>query len=395
MNIILFDDPVARQSLLPLTYTRPVALIRVGIITIAEKWGKHLSLPYSFQTEDYLLEKYPISLESENLFINGGVCPDEKLLLAINKLVMGEGLIWNEILIAAKTDNLNLKDLTNLKQIQFGSEITYIDQSWKIFKLNAAQIKSDFKLITKGRSSANITDLHSIIYGRENIFIEEGASIKAAIINAENGPVYIGKNTQIHEGAIIKGPFALCEGSHVNMGAKIKGDTTIGPYSKVGGEVSNSVIFGFSNKGHDGFIGNTVIGEWCNLGADTNTSNLKNNYDNVKIWSYEKEGFKDTGEQFCGLIMGDHSKSGINTMFNTGTVVGVSSNIFGSGFPRNFIPSFSWGGASGFMTFNIKKADEVAMRVMERRNLNYSDIEKNILHSIYEMTSKYRIWDQK
>jgi UDP-N-acetylglucosamine diphosphorylase/glucosamine-1-phosphate N-acetyltransferase len=395
MNIILFDDPVARKSLLPLTYTRPVALIRVGIITIAEKWGKHLSLPYSFQTEDYLIEKYPISLESENLFINGGVCPDEKLLLAINKLAMGEGLFWNDILIAAKTDKLNSNDYSSLKQIQFGSEVAYIDQSWKIFKLNAAQIKSDFKLITKGRSSANITDLHTIVYGRENIFIEEGTSIKAAIINAENGPVYIGKNTQIHEGAIIKGPFALCEGSHVNMGAKIKGDTTIGPYSKVGGEVSNSVIFGFSNKGHDGFIGNTVIGEWCNLGADTNTSNLKNNYDNVKVWSYEKEGFKDTGEQFCGLIMGDHSKSGINTMFNTGTVVGVSSNIFGSGFPRNFIPSFSWGGASGFMTFNIKKADEVAMRVMERRNLKYSEIEKSILHSIYELTSKYRIWDQK
>jgi UDP-N-acetylglucosamine diphosphorylase/glucosamine-1-phosphate N-acetyltransferase len=395
MNIILFDDPVARQSLLPLTYTRPVALIRVGIITIAEKWSKHLNLSYSFQTEDYLSEKYPISLESENLYINGGVCPDEKLLLAINKLAIEEGLVWNNILIAAKTSTLNTSDCSSLKLIEVGSEITYIDQSWKIFKFNASQIKSDFKLITKGRSSANITDLHTIVYGRENIFIEEGASIKAAIINAENGPVYIGKNAQIHEGAIIKGPFALCESSHVNMGAKIKGDTTIGPFSKVGGEVSNSVIFGFSNKGHDGFIGNTVIGEWCNLGADTNTSNLKNNYDNIKIWSYEKEGFKDTGEQFCGLIMGDHSKSGINTMFNTGTVVGVSSNVFGSGFPRNFIPSFSWGGASGFTTFSINKADEVATRVMERRNLSYSKTEENILHSIFEKTSKYRIWDQK
>jgi UDP-N-acetylglucosamine diphosphorylase/glucosamine-1-phosphate N-acetyltransferase len=395
MNIILFDDPVARQSLLPLTYTRPVALIRVGIITIAEKWSKHLNLSYSFQTEDYLSEKYPISLESENLYINGGACPDEKLLLAINKLAIEEGLVWNNILIAAKTSTLNTSDYSSLKLIEVGSEITYIDQSWKIFKLNASQIKSDFKLITKGRSSANITDLHTIVYGRENIFIEEGASIKAAIINAENGPIYIGKNAQIHEGAIIKGPFALCESSHVNMGAKIKGDTTIGPFSKVGGEVSNSVIFGFSNKGHDGFIGNTVIGEWCNLGADTNTSNLKNNYDNIKIWSYEKEGFKDTGEQFCGLIMGDHSKSGINTMFNTGTVVGVSSNVFGSGFPRNFIPSFSWGGASGFTTFSINKADEVATRVMERRNLSYSKTEENILHSIFEKTSKYRIWDQK
>ena len=179
------------------------------------------------------------------------------------------------------------------------------------------------------------------------------------------------------------------------MGAKIKGDTTIGPFSKVGGEVSNSVIFGYSNKGHDGFIGNTVIGEWCNLGADTNTSNLKNNYDSVKLWSYEKGGFKDSGEQFCGLIMGDHSKSGINTMFNTGTVVGVSANIFGSGFPRNFVPSFSWGGASGFTTFQKRKADEVADRVMARRNLEYNEEEKEILHHIFDISSEYRIWDKK
>jgi UDP-N-acetylglucosamine diphosphorylase/glucosamine-1-phosphate N-acetyltransferase len=390
MNIILFDDPSIRRSLLPLTYTRPVAAIRIGILTIAEKWAKQFGENPSYLTEDYLSIKYPTVIEDSNLFINGALCPEEKLVAAIRKLGVGEALYRNDQLLAVVSKELNLSDLSSFKSIEHPTEVSLIDQPWKIFKQNAAQIKADFKVITKGRSSANITDLHTIVYGKENVFIEEGASIKATIINAENGPVYIGKNAQVHEGAIIKGPFALCEGSHVNMGAKIKGDTTIGPYSKVGGEISNSVIFGYSNKGHDGFLGNSVIGEWCNLGADTNTSNLKNNYDNIKIWNYEKGGFKDTGEQFCGLIMGDHSKSGINTMFNTGTVVGVSANVFGAGFPRTFIPSFSWGGASGLTTFIIKKADEVATRVMARRNLDYTEDEAAIMHHIFELTASYR-----
>jgi UDP-N-acetylglucosamine diphosphorylase/glucosamine-1-phosphate N-acetyltransferase len=390
MNIILFDDPSIRRSLLPLTYTRPVAAIRIGILTIAEKWAKQFGENPSYLTEDYLSIKYPTVIEDSNLFINGALCPEEKLVAAIKKLGVGEALYRNGQLLAVVSKELNLSDLSSFKAIEHPTEVSLIDQPWKIFKQNAAQIKADFKVITKGRSSANITDLHTIVYGKENVFIEEGASIKATIINAENGPVYIGKNAQVHEGAIIKGPFALCEGSHVNMGAKIKSDTTIGPYSKVGGEISNSVIFGYSNKGHDGFLGNSVIGEWCNLGADTNTSNLKNNYDNIKIWNYEKGGFKDTGEQFCGLIMGDHSKSGINTMFNTGTVVGVSANVFGAGFPRTFIPSFSWGGAGGLTTFITKKADEVAARVMARRNLDYTEDEAAIMHHIFELTASYR-----
>ncbi|MTI39876.1 GlmU family protein [Fulvivirga lutimaris] len=394
MNIILFDEPSIRTSLLPLTYTRPVAACRVGIMTIAEKWQKHLSGTISYLTEDYLTRKFALNKTEDNYYINGALCPDEKLIAAVQKLNIGEGIELNGQLLIARTPDLEATK-ESLKLTTFPNEVTLIDQPWKIFKQNAAQIKSDFKVITKGRTSASITDLHTIVYGKENIFIEEGASIKAAILNAESGPIYIGKNAQVHEGAIIKGSFALCEGSHVQMGAKIRGDSTIGPYSKAGGEISNSVIFGYSNKGHDGFIGNTVLGEWCNLGADTNTSNLKNNYDQVKLWSYEKEGFVNTGEQFCGLIMGDHSKSGINTMFNTGTVVGVSANVFGAGFPRNFIPSFSWGGVSGLTTFNIKKANEVAARVLERRNLKYDEVEAGILQHVYENTSSYRIWDKK
>ncbi len=395
MNIILFDDSDIRKSLLPLTYTRPVAEIRIGILKISEKWEKYLESSPSFQTEDYLSIKFPKRDAEENVYINGALCPNDKLVAAIEKLTSGESLVKEGQLLAAKCQALTHESMPLLKTIDYQQEATMIDEVWKIFKQKAAQIESDSKLITKGRTSVNITDLHTIVYGKENIFIEEGASIKAAIINAENGPVYIGKNTHIHEGAIIKGSFAMCEGSHVNMGAKIKGDSTIGPFSKVGGEMSNSVILGYSNKGHDGFIGNSVIGQWCNLGADTNTSNLKNNYDTVKLWNYEKGGFKNTGEQFCGLIMGDHSKAGINTMFNTGTVVGVSANIFGAGFPKNFLPSFTWGGAAGLSTFQKRKADEVAERVMARRNIEYSEIDQEIMKHIFEITSSYRIWDKE
>ncbi|MEL7004949.1 MAG: GlmU family protein, partial [Bacteroidota bacterium] len=360
MNIILFDDPDIRESLLPLTFTRPVGAIRVGILTIQEKWEKSLALPSSFLTQDYLKEKFPLNKSDENLWINGSLCPDKSLLKAIDQLDQGQGLVYNDLLILAKSESAEVGALEDLELKEYEEAITIINTPWSIFKKNAEQIKSDFELVTANRQSAPLEDSHTIIYGKENVFIEEGARIKSAIINAENGPVYIGKNSYVHEGAIIKGSFALCEGSHVNMGAKIKGDSTIGPHSKVGGEVSNSVIFGYSNKGHDGFIGNTVIGEWCNLGADTNTSNLKNDYGNVKLWNYEQGGFKSTGETFCGLIMGDHAKCGINTMFNTGTVVGVSANIFGSGFPRNFVPSFSWGGAAGFTTYQPKKVAQVA-----------------------------------
>uniref|UniRef100_UPI00404868DC GlmU family protein n=1 Tax=Roseivirga sp. TaxID=1964215 RepID=UPI00404868DC len=383
MQINLFDSQQIRENLLPFTFTRPVASIRIGILTISEKWQKH-GFEVGFETQDYLSKKFP-TLKS-TIKVNGALCPNASIVEAIKSLNSNEQLVAGEKVLAING--------SGTKSVNFHGEFRMIHQPWEIFQHNREQIEADFKLITTGRKSQPITDPHTIVYGEKNIFLEEGASIKAAIINAEHGPVYIGKNAQIHEGAIIHGAFALCEGSHVNMGAKIKGDSTVGPFSKVGGEVSNSVIFGYSNKGHDGFLGNSVIGEWCNLGADTNTSNLKNNYAPVKLWSYSTQRFAQTGLQFCGLMMGDHAKCGINTMFNTGTVVGVGANVFGAGFPKNFVPSFSWGGASGLITFQVKKFYEVADAVMKRRGIEFSDIEKEIIDKVFELTAQYRTWDK-
>lgn len=391
MNPILFDDPIIRINLLPFTYTRPISKIRVGILTIDEKWEKWLGIKPSFQTAGYLEKKFPKKNTVENLLINGAVCPDQKLVDTIKALPSNYFLIQNQFLIAAKSP---LEEMTSSNTVQYNETITVIDRPWKIFLENAAQIKLDYTLITAGRTSAGINDKHTIVYGEENIFVEEGVTIKAAIINAENGPVYLGRNSIIQEGAIIRGSFALCEEGHVNMGAKIRGDTTVGPHSKVGGEVSNSVIFGYSNKSHDGFLGCSVIGEWCNLGADTNTSNLKNTFDEVKLWSHAENTFINTGLQFCGLMMGDHSKCSINTMFNTGTVIDVSSNVFGVGFPRNYIPSFSWGGAGGITTYQIDKAFETAKRAMERRHVVLDETEKNILEHVYRMTALHRVWQK-
>lgn len=384
MQIDLFDPKDIRANLLPFTYTRPVADIRVGILKIAEKWG-YYGFETGFETVDYLSEKFPST--GSQLKVNGALCPDEMVAAAIKTLKPGEELTHDGHVLAYFGEVSST--------IIYENKVRLIAQPWDIFSKNKAQIEADFPLITAGRVSQPITDPHTIVYGKENLFVEQGATIRAAIINAENGPVYIGKNAMVHEGAIIKGAFALCEESHVNMGAKIRGDSTIGPYSKVGGEIGNSVIFGYSNKGHEGYLGNSVIGEWCNLGADTNTSNLKNNYAAVKLWSYSKGGFANTGLQFCGLMMGDHAKCGINTMFNTGTVVGVGANVFGPGYPRNFVPSFSWGGANGFITFQTRKFYEVAKAVMIRRNMDFDEQEKAIIDQIFADTTEYRIWDKK
>lgn len=380
---------------MPLTYTRPVGDLRIGIFTIAEKWHKYLNAGVSFQTEDYLATKYPTAITNDNLYINGATCPSKGILNAIKSLKLEEGIRCGENLIAIRTAGEGTDDVTGIKFKEIDRCFNLIENLWSIYKLNAAEIKFDFELLKSLGKSAEIDDPHTVVYGKENIFIEAGAKIKAAVINAEDGPVYIGKNAEVQEGSVIRGSFALCEGAVVNMGAKMRGDTTVGPFSKVGGEVSNSVIQGYSNKGHDGFLGNSVLGEWCNLGADTNTSNLKNNYADVKLWSYSKQRFVNTGETFCGLIMGDHSKCGINTMFNTGTVVGVSANIFGSGFPRNFIPSFAWGGQAGFSTYKIDKVFEVAEKVMERRKKILNDVEKDILKHIYDISGDQRFWEKK
>ena len=390
MNIILFDTESQRENLLPLAYTRPIAEFRCGIFKLSEKWSER-GQSVSFLTEKYLSEKYPARYTNDNLYINGAILYTTDIWEKVQSLEDGEAIVdENAIILAVRTSQklvFNF-EIDNFRIENFDAKL--IKNVYDIFQLNGEEIKSDFGWITANNTSKGIDDNHTVIYNSENVFVEEGANIKAAVLNAEGGPIYIGKNAEIQEGVLIKGPFALCENAVVNMGGKMKGDTTIGPFSKVGGEVSNSVIFGYSNKGHDGFIGNTVIGEWCNLGADTNTSNLKNDYGNVKLWNYAENKMMDTGLQFCGLIMGDHSKSGINTMFNTGTLVGINSNIYGGDFPVNFIPSFSWGGSAGFTTYRPQKAYEVAKKVMERRKVDFSTVEKDILDEVFERSAMFR-----
>jgi UDP-N-acetylglucosamine diphosphorylase/glucosamine-1-phosphate N-acetyltransferase len=391
MNVILFDDPEIRINLFPFTLTRPVASIRIGILTIAEKWEKWLNTGVSFQSEGYLQKKFLLRHETDNLLINGALCPNESVAAAINALPQGYFLVRDTILLAARKPP---GEMTKSNVIEYPHAVTLIDRVWKIFLENATQLRLDFLLVTAGRKSAPVNDKHTVTYNDRDIFIEEGAYIRSAVLNAETGPIYLGKNSIVQEGALIRGGFALCEGGHVNMGAKMRGDITVGPYCKVGGEISNSVFFGFSNKAHDGYLGNSVIGEWCNLGAGTSASNLKNNYAPIHLWSQAAQRQEDTGLQFCGLMMGDHSKSAINTSFNTATVVGVSSNIFGGGLPPTFIPSFSWGGASGLTTYELEKGIETARRVMERREINVDALDREILEKVFEMTSANRTWEK-
>ncbi len=395
MNLILFDNPTIRQNLLPFTFTRPVASIRVGILKIAEKWEKQLNLKASYSTEAYLNKKFVLHHEADNYWINGAVCPNGELIAAIQQLKPGDALSKDNMILAVRTPDDEVPEIITGTITEFTRPFTLIDQVWKIYQNNGVQIREDFTLITKGRTSAPVTDPFTRIYNSDQVFIEEGVEIRAALLNADNGPIYLGKNSFVQEGALIRGPFALCEGSHVNMGAKVRGDTTVGPFSKIGGEVSNSVIFGYSNKAHDGFLGNSVIGEWCNLGADTNTSNLKNNYENIKLWNYAKGGFKDTGLMFCGLMLGDHSRCGINMMFNSGTVVGVSASIFGDGYPRNFIPSFAWGGAAGFTTYQLTKALDTASKAMARRNVTLTEEDREILTTLFNKSAQYRVWEKR
>ncbi|MDA3953565.1 MAG: GlmU family protein [Bacteroidales bacterium] len=395
MNYILFDDK-SWDNLLPLTFTRPVCEVRVGIITIKEKWEKYLGVKMSYITQEYLQKKYKLKIEDENILINGSVIPSNTLLKSIQNLGINEVLVKNNKILATRLEKQNIagfdyREIDKYDKSEYTEGIVEIVWPWDIFSTNGENLIADFELLTKDRKSEKISTSNKVL-ASENIFIEEGAKVEFATLNATTGPIYIGKNAEVMENSAIRGPFALGENSMLKMGAKIYGPTTIGSYSKVGGEINNSVIFGYSNKAHDGFLGNSVIGEWCNLGADTNNSNLKNNYAEVRLWNYETERFKKTGLQFCGLIMGDHSKCAINTMFNTGTVVGVNSNIYGEGFPRNFIPSFSWGGAHGFSVYSIKKAFEVAELVMARKDKELDETERNILNEIFERTSKYRLF---
>ncbi len=405
MNYIMFDD-ATRMDLLPLTFMRPLADIRVGIITIREKWEKMLGVETSTLTERYLNARFPLVKQKDNILINGSVCPTRELIKQIKALKPDQSLVSGDYIIAlyvaekeleglVSDEGINEEDVEKLEmehmtEIVCNAPHMKISNPWDIFSYNDEAIRSDFELLTAKKKCKKISETNRLI-APENIYVEEGVKMEYATINASDGPVYIGKDAEIMEGAMLRGPLAICDGAVIKMGAKIYGPTTIGPACKIGGELNNVVFFGNSNKAHDGFIGHSVIGEWCNLGADTNNSNLKNTYNEVRIWSYPQEKFIPTGKQFCGLIMGDHSKCGINTMFNTGTVVGVFANIFGHGFQRNFIPSFSWGSSvAGYTTYDIKKAIEVAEFVYKRRNRELDDLDKDILKSVYQMTFTYR-----
>ncbi|WP_231426073.1 putative sugar nucleotidyl transferase [Pedobacter sp. Leaf250] len=388
MTINFFDD-ASWASLRPLTFTRPVADLRIGILTIAEKWAKYFDADFGFNTQDYLSIKYA-SKSNASLFVNGSICPDHNLLSAISALKTGDVLLSGDIIIAyAVNENLTYEQARQqLKPINYGTDFVKINFLENIFTNNPSEIRKDFELLTKGRTSAKISSTNQLL--GDDVFFEEGAKAECSVLNSGYGPIYVGKNAEIWEGSLIRGSFALCENSSIKMGAKIYSGTTIGPNSRAGGEINNSVIWGNSAKGHDGYLGNSVLGEWCNIGADTNNSNLKNNYAEVKLYDYENKNMRNTNLQFCGLIMADHSKSGINTMFNTGTTVGVSANVFGGGLPPSHIPDFSWGGADGFESYKLHKMFDTTEKVLARKNLKFNDLDKNILTKIYELTATYR-----
>ncbi len=394
-NIILFDDPLFRRQLLPFTYTRPVAAIRCGIHTITEKWEKWLKTGVSHQTEPSLSARFPLMTTSDNLFINGSLCPDAQLVKVLSELPT-ETVLYNtdDEILAVRTSSINWTPETapSMQKRVFSGENVLIRQIWDIFVNNGNQIVSDFEQIVLSGQSEPITDPYTRCYRPDRIFIEPGVDIKAAILNAENGPIYIGKNAVIQEGASIQGPFAMGEGSVVAQNAKIRINTSIGPFCKIGGEVSGSVIFGYSNKGHDGYLGNSVLGEWCNLGANTNNSNLKNDHTQVKLHNYATNDLENTGLTNCGLFMGDYSKAGISTMFNTGTVVGVSVNVFGAGFQPKHIPSFSWGGnAEGFSEYRLEKALAVAADTVGRRQIAFTENHKNVMTHVFDQTKPQRL----
>ncbi|MBS1783702.1 MAG: GlmU family protein [Bacteroidetes bacterium] len=390
MQVILFDDQT-RFSLFPFTHTRSVADIRCGILTMRERWEKRLKTNTGTLTESYLQGLFPqVCTGNDILFINGAVFANDALLMAINKLKHQQKLLSGNTILAFRTNDLKInfdnldQSTSSFEAISYNSPVQELKHVWDIFELNEQAIKDDFQLLTAGRKSQHIPEFVTVV-GAENLFLEEGAIINpGVVINAKNACVYLGAEAEILEGSLLRGSVALCEQAVIKMGAKIYGATTIGPGCKVGGEISNVVFFSNSNKGHDGYLGNAVIGSWCNLGADTNCSNLKNNYDVIKIWDEYINKSVQTGLQFCGLMMGDHSKCGINTMFNTGTVVGVSANIFGAGFPEKFIPSFTWGGSDGLVTYQFERALDTAKRMMIRRKHIMTEEEILVLRHIFD-----------
>lgn len=400
-NIILFDG-ASRDALLPLTYSRPVAALRLGVLTIAEKWEHHLQMPTSFLTQDYLQPLFPLKVAANNLLINGNILPTREIAELILELNAGEAYLLNGELLAACLDDKAVntlaenEDFDDFAALELdGLDLRRLEAPGDIFGLNAAEIVADVKLVTAGRASAPLSATNTLIGPPENLFIEPGARIEGCLINVEDGPVYFGRDCVVLEGCMLRSPLCVGPGALLKMGAKIYGGTTLGPHTKVGGEVNNVVFQANCNKGHDGFLGNSVIGEWCNIGADTNCSNLRNDYADVKVWSYPEGRFVPTGKQFHGLILADHAKVGINTMFNTGSVVGFAANVFGEGFPRTFIPSFSWGGAAGYMTYRMDKALATAERVMARRSVTLQEEHRAMFAAIFAASRQWRRWEKQ
>lgn len=393
--MVLFDDN-KRENLFPLLFTRPAGALRVGTLTIAEKWEKRTGFQVYFDMPEYLKVLFTTDNSTSTLRVNGRLLPDARIVDQLLQLNNGEALIGRDgELLGYQGDTSYLASFNVIfKRLDYSLPYSILERPYDLFRLNGQELEKDFEILTYRRTSANIEGYNTLIH-EHRIFAEPGVKVLCSTLNAYDGSIYLGEDAEIMEGSHVRGGFSLGEQSTLKMASKIYGPTTIGPHCKVGGEVNNAVFLGYSNKAHDGFLGNAVIGEWCNLGADSNNSNLKNNYEKVKLWNYASGRFDNSGLQFCGLIMGDHSKCGINTMFNTGTVVGVSANIFGSGFPRNFVPSFAWGGASGFETFALKKAFEVAERVYERRGLQFGDAEKSMLENVFEQTAQYRNWENQ
>lgn len=402
LNIILFDTD-ARNHLMPLTATRPMGELRLGILTLREKWERQLRASVSYITQEYLQEKYPIRIEDENLIISSGYLPTPALCRRIKELGRNEALLDDGELVAARLDEgqfellIEDEEVRELQGIELGTSVPLIvlEHLWQMILLNGDAIAADFELLTKGRQSEPLSETNRVIGPADRVFIEKGASMECCILNTQNGPIYIGEGAQVMEGSILRGPVSVGSKAIVKMGAHIYGPVTIGPGCRAGGEIERSILLANSNKSHDGYLGDSVLGEWCNIGAGTNTSNLKNNYGEIKLWDYERERFVPTGQQFCGLYMGDHAKCGINIMFNTGTVVGAFANVFGSGYPRNFIPDFAWGGTEGgYRTYKFADACETAERVMARRGVTFTELDKAILYHIYDRTAKYRAWEK-
>ncbi len=396
-NIILFDASEVRDNLLPMTFTRPVADLRVGILTIREKWEHMLEGTYSYITTEYLCDKYPAIVGEDNLFIAGNVCPIGSFVARVEVLNKGEALLSpNGALMAFRgsIDDFNARNFAC--EIVCDEDCLTIKMLYDIFMENHRGIVEDFALLTHNRTSQPLSDTNTVIGasveadGTPMIFIEEGAVVEGAMLNVKNGPIYVGRDAEVMEGSCLRGPVALCEHAVVNMGTRMYGATTLGPYCKVGGEVNNVVMMGYSNKAHDGFLGNAVIGEWCNIGGGSTASNLKNDYTEIKLWNYPAHRFLRTGLQFCGLIMGDHSKTGINCMFNTATVLGVGVNIHGAGFPRNFVASFSEGSVTGFADVPLAKFFDIARRMMARRGLTLTEVDMRIFESIHAIADNYK-----